>query len=121
MALLISTSFKITYDEAQRCLIVNGRKLGLEPKERALTLALVLQYAAREADEADDRLVSLDALCQVAGVALPQLKVVVCKARSWLQAHELDIKSVRSEGYYLKLPKGATLIYEVIPAGTHPR
>lgn len=119
MPLLIATSIKIAYDEVQQCLIVNGWKLGLEPRELALARALVAQYAG--AEQADDRLVSLDALSQVAGVPLPQLKVVVCKARSWLQAHELSIKSVRGDGYFLKLPKGATLVYEVIPAGAHPR
>lgn len=99
---------RITYDNARQLLRINGRELHLRPQTYAVARDLIIQYAAYEARQVEEPLVSLDALCRAAGVDLHQLKHPVSEARSLLRLLlELDTKSVRGEGYFLKPIKGS--------------
>jgi DNA-binding response OmpR family regulator len=93
--------FQIVIDEQQRQLTINGRRLHLGTQEYRVARDLVVQFAAYKVRQMDDPLVSLDALGRVAEVPLHRVKHIVSEVRGLLLPHDLDIKSVRGEGYYL--------------------
>jgi len=92
---------QIVLDEPQRQLTINGRRLHLGAQEYSVARALVVHYAAYKARQTDEPVASFAALCKAAGVPLPRIKHLVSEVRGLLLPHELDIKNVRGEGYYL--------------------
>jgi DNA-binding response OmpR family regulator len=92
---------QIVLDEQHQQLTINGRRLHLGMQEYRVARNLVVHFAAYKVRQREDPLVSLDALGQVAGVPLHRVKHIVSEVRGLLLAFDLDIKSVRGEGYYL--------------------
>jgi hypothetical protein len=94
--------YQIVIDGQQRQIAINGRRLHLGTQEYFVARDLIVQYAAYKVREADDSLVSLDTLGRDAGVPLRRLKHLVSEVRGVLLTFDLDIKSVRGDGYYLQ-------------------
>jgi DNA-binding response OmpR family regulator len=104
----VSTLFKVTFDDALQQLTINGRKLRLGRQEYLVAKLLYHHYVLCETGQRKNSLVSFAALCQVTGTAsVRRLHNLVSEVRSKLLPHEVDIKSVRGDGYYFQPPNGA--------------
>jgi DNA-binding response OmpR family regulator len=94
---------QIGIDDANQQLTINGRNLHLGRLEYLTARSLVLQYAEGATKQYADRLVTISTLCQVTGAPSGRrLHNLVSEVRNKLQPFELDIKSVRGDGYYLQ-------------------
>lgn len=88
-------------DDQQQQLTINGRKVHLGAQEYVVARNLLVHCAAFQIRQTNHPLVSLGALAQGAGVPVHRVKHLISDVRGLLLPHDLDIKSVRGEGYYL--------------------